>query len=102
MASFKCVVCKGVHPTVSALKACHMANNALIGDKTSTVKATKVEKEKSYKLYTFDTQEARDAFVQATPGAQVLSTNVKKVNVFNKDTDSYEMVVVKTFKVIVK
>ncbi len=102
MASFKCVVCKGVHPTVSALKACHMANNALIGDKTSTVKTTKVEKEKSYKLYTFDTQEARDAFIQATPGAQVLSTNVKKVNVFNKDTDSYEMVVTKTFKVIVK
>lgn len=102
MAAIKCVVCKATHPTVTALKACHMANNALIGDKTSTVKTTKVEKEKSYKLFTFETQEARDAFVQATPGAQVLSTNVKKVNVFNKDTDSYEMVVIKTFKVIVK
>ncbi len=101
MAAIKCVVCKATHPTVSALKACHMANNALIGD-TSTVKTTKVEKAKDYKVFTFETQEARDAFIQATPGAQVLSTNVKKVNVFNKDTDSYEMVVTKTFKVIVK
>jgi hypothetical protein len=101
MAAIKCVVCKATHPTVSALKACHMANNALIGD-SSTVKTTKVEKAKSYKLHTFDTEAARDAFIQANPGAQVLATSIKKVNVFNKDTDSYEMVVTKTFKVIVK
>jgi hypothetical protein len=102
MANIKCVACKGVHPTVSALKACHMANNALIADKTSTIKTTKVEKAKSYKLFTFDTEAARDAFIQVTPGAQVLTTSVKKVNVFNQDTDAYEMVVTKTFKVIVK
>lgn len=102
MASFKCVVCKATHPTVTAIKACHMAKNALIGGETSTVKAPKANEEKSYKLFTFETQEARDAFVQANPGAQVLSTNVKKMNVFNKDTESYEMVIIKTFKVIIK
>ena len=103
MANIKCVACKGVHPTVSEIKACHMANNAFIGDNNnSTIKTTKVEKAKSYKLFTFDTEAARDAFIQATPGAQVLTTNVKKVSVFNQDTDAYEMVVTKTYKVIVK
>lgn len=102
MNAIKCVVCEATHPTVSELKACHMANNALIGDQTSTVKVTKASQEKSYKLFTFETQEARDAFVQANPGAQVLATNVKRVNVFNKDTKTYETVVTKTFKVIVK
>ena len=104
MANIKCVVCKGVHPTVSEVKACHMANNAFIGDNNnnSTIKTTKVEKAKSHKLFTFDTQAARDAFIQATPGAQVLTTNVKKVNVFDKDTETYKMVVTETFKVIVK
>jgi len=102
MAQLTCVVCKGVHATVTEIKACHMANNALIGDNTSIIKATKVEKDKSYQLFTFDTEVARNAFIQANPGAQVLTTNVKKVNVFNHDTDTYEMVVTKTFKVIVK
>lgn len=100
MAAIKCVVCKATHPTVSELKACHVANNALIGDsKPSTVKVAKAPEEKSYELHTFETQEDRDAFVQANPGAQVLSTNVKKVSVFNQDTQTYETVVVKTFKV---
>lgn len=103
MANIKCVVCKGVHPTVSEIKACHMANNAFIEDKnTSTIKTAKAEEVKSYKLKTFDTQAARDAFVQANPGAKVATTSVKRVNVFNQNTGAYEMVVTETFKVIVK
>ena len=102
MAQLKCGVCKGVHPTVTELKACQMANHALNGDNnTSTIKVTKAEKAKSYQLFTFDTRVARDAFIQATPGAQVLATSVKRVNVFNKDTETYKMVVTETFKVIV-
>ena len=104
MANIKCVVCKGVHPTVSEIKACHMANNAFIGDNnnTNTIKTTKVEREKSYKLLTFETQAARDAFVQANPGATVATTSVKRVSMFNQNTGAYEMVVTETFKVIVK
>ena len=105
MANIKCVVCKGVHPTVSEIKACHMANNAFIGDNnnnTSTIKTAKVEEVKSYTLKTFDTQAARDAFVQANPGAKVATTSVKRVNVFDKDTETYKMVVTETFKVIIK
>ena len=102
MAAIKCVVCKATHPTVTELKACHTANNALLGDNSSTVKTTEVKKDKGYQLFTFETEEARDAFVQANPGAQVLATNVKKVSVFNKDTETYETVITKTYKVIVK
>jgi hypothetical protein len=81
MASFKCVVCKATHPTVTALKACHMANNALIGDSnTKTVKkAVQTTTEKSYQLFTFETKEERDAFIQANPTAEVKSTQSRWV-----------------------
>jgi hypothetical protein len=103
MNALKCIACKGTHNTVPELKACHTANNALVGDtNTKTVKKAVKTEEKNYQLFTFETQEARDQFVQANPGAQVLSTNVKKVSVFNKETETYETVIIKTFKVIIK
>ena len=103
MKALKCIACKGTHNNVPELKACHTANNALVGDINSkTVKKAVKAEEKKYQLFTFDNKEARDQFVQANPGAQILSTNVKKVSVFNKETETYEMVETKTFKVIVK
>jgi hypothetical protein len=100
MKALTCIACKGTHNNVPELKACHTANNALVGDtNTKTVKKAVQTQEKGYQLFTFETQEARDQFVKANPGAQILSTNVKKVSVFNKETETYETVETKTFKV---
>lgn len=81
MNALKCIACKGTHESISEMKACHMANNALIGaDNTKTVtKAVKATTEKSYQLFTFETKEERDAFILANPMAEVKTTTVRSV-----------------------
>ena len=79
--ALKCIACKGIHNTIPEMKACHTANNALIGEgNTKTVKkAVQTTTEKSYELFTFETKEERDAFVKANPTAEVKSTQSRWV-----------------------
>lgn len=81
MRPIKCSICKGAHNTIPEMKACHMANNAPIGEgNTKTVKkAVQTTTEKSYQLFTFETKEERDAFMQANPTAEVKSTQSRWV-----------------------
>lgn len=79
MSKFKCSVCKGVHTTVSQMKACHTANNALIGETKTVKKAVQSTTEKSYELFTFETKEERDAFIKANPTAEVKATQTRWV-----------------------
>lgn len=56
-----------------------MANNALIGETKTVKKAVQTTTEKSYELFTFETKEERDAFVQSNLGAEVKATQTRWV-----------------------
>lgn len=103
MATFRCVVCKATHNTVSQMKECHTKNGALLGETNTTKKVETAPKPFVAKtVKTFETKEEAEEFVAANTNARLLDTvKVKRTSVWNEDTESYQSVVIKTYTVVI-
>lgn len=119
MASIKCGSCEKIHSSINEVKSCFAQNKNFVEEATITAPVTKVVKTevpvvgvikkasdpvvKDYETKTFNTKQEAEAFVQNTPNSKLNGTvKVKSVNTWMKDTKSYQMVVTKTYTVIVK
>jgi hypothetical protein len=118
MAKISCGSCKKSHSTVNEVKLCFTQNNNFVAEETITAPAVKVNKTKapaakvvkkaatpvakSYKVETFTNKEDAEKFIKNNPNSKLNDTvKVSRVNTWNKDTESYQMVVTKTYTVVV-
>jgi len=110
-ATFKCVVCKGIHTSINEVKLCHTQNKSFVEeDNVKRVKPTQAETttkakptiiaEKA-KVEKFNTKAEAQEFVGNNPGSRLLNTaKVKEVNQFNNETNKYELIRTITYVVV--
>jgi len=99
---FKCVVCKGIHPSIDEMRLCHTQNESFVEeDNAKRVKPTQATTTKTeptiivdkVKVEKFNTKAEAQEFVKNNPGSRLLNTaKVKEVNQFNKETNKYELI----------
>lgn len=100
--TIKCDVCKGTHKNMADARICFEQNKDKVMSKTNVkVKAKVQPKVKAAAVKTFLTKVEAEEFVQNNPGTRLIQTvKVKRVNVFNKETEKYETKEEKTYTVI--
>lgn len=101
MNALKCIACKGTHTSIADMRACHMANNVLIGGPNNKEVKTMPKPHQAKQVKTFPSKEEAEAFVATTANARLLDTvKVKKVSVFCEEFCGYRLAVHKTYTVV--
>lgn len=107
MASITCGSCNKTHSSINEVKSCFAQNKNFVAETTEApakvVKKAVAPEAKSYKgIKTFETREEAEEFVQNTPNSKLKKDcKVKQTRVWDKQTESYKTVTIKTYTVVI-